>query len=113
MSEPRDIQVAEPETTTIPDVRFNVMSDDELDKPYRVILQNDDITPMELVVWVLESIFKLSFDQSYAVMMEAHVKGRALVAVLPFDKASSRVYSAQSRARDMGFPLTLYLEPDE
>ena len=111
MSNPRDIQVAEPETTI--DVQFSVMNDEELEKPYRVILQNDDITPQELVVWVLEAIFELSFTKAYSVMLEAHVKGRALVTVLPFAEASARVYSAQSRARDMGFPLCLYLEPDE
>ena len=111
MSNPRDVQVAEPETTT--DTDFNVMSDEELEKPYRVILQNDDITPEDLVTLILKTIFELPFTKAHRIMREAHVNGRALVTVLPFEEASARVYRAQSIARTMGFPLCLYLEPDE
>jgi ATP-dependent Clp protease adaptor protein ClpS len=110
---PRDVHVAEPETTTTVDTGFAVMSDEELEKPYRVILQNDDVTPMEIVVWVLEAIFELPSNSAYDVMMVAHVEGRALVTVLPFEEANNRVFSAQSFARNFGFPLVLYLEPDE
>jgi len=109
---PRDVHVAEPETTTTVDTGFAVMSDEDLEKPYRVILQNDDITPMELVVWVLEVVFELPYIRAFDIMMVAHVEGRALVTVLPFEEANNRVFRAQSRARDLGFPLVLYLEPD-
>lgn len=109
---PRDVHVAEPETTTTVDTGFVVMNDEDLEKPYRVILQNDDITPMEIVVWVLEAVFELPSNRAFDVMMVAHVEGRALVTVLPFEEANSRVFRAQSRARDLGFPLVLYLEPD-
>ena len=109
---PRDVHVAEPETTTTVDTGFAVMSDEDLEKPYRVILQNDDITPMDIVVWVLEGIFELPANRAIDIMMVAHVEGRALVTVLPFEEANARVFSAQSFARELGFPLVLYLEPD-
>lgn len=111
---PRDVTVAEPETTTTIDIdtAINVMSAEDLAKPYRVILQNDDITPMDLVVWVLEVIFELPLNRAAAIMLEAHLKGRALVTVLPFEDANERVFRAQSYARDFGSPLVLYLEPD-
>lgn len=106
-----DIAIAHPDTTT--DTIFKVMDEEEREKPYRVILQNDDITPMEVVVWVLDICFELDFTRAYAIMLEAHYKGRALVVILPFEEANERVYNAQSRARELGFPLVLYLEPDE
>ncbi|WP_110513281.1 ATP-dependent Clp protease adaptor ClpS [Herpetosiphon llansteffanensis] len=112
MNTPRDVATAEPQTTTDVELDFITLSDEELEKPYRVILQNDDITPMEVVVWVLEKIFEQSFEQASSIMLEAHLKGHALVTILPFKEANSRVYSAQSRARDLGFPLVLFLEPD-
>jgi ATP-dependent Clp protease adaptor protein ClpS len=110
---PRDVHVAEPETTTTVDTGFAVMSDEDLEKPYRVILQNDDITPMEIVVWVLKTVFELPLTRAFAIMLEAHGKGRALVTVLPFEDANNRVFRAQSYARDRGYPLVLYLEPDQ
>ncbi len=106
--------IAPPKTTTktIPDVEYVVVSDEELDRPYRVIIQNDDVTPMEFVVMVLLTIFELPFGRAVRVMLEAHTKGRAYVATLPFEEAQQRVYQAQSRAREAGYPLSFYLEPD-
>ena len=112
MNTPRDVATAEPQTTTDVELDFITLSDEELEKPYRVILQNDDITPMEVVVWVLEKIFEQSFEKANSIMLEAHLKGHALVTILPFKEANSRVYSAQSRARDLGLPLVFFLEPD-
>ena len=104
-----------PDVVTRPtvDIEFVVVSDEEWEKPYRVIIQNDDVTPMDFVVVVLMTIFELSIDQAYDVMLEAHQNGRALVKVLPLQEAKDRVYTAQSLARDAGYPLSFYLEPDE
>jgi len=103
-----------PKTTTKPvtDVEYRVVSDEELEHPYRVIIQNDDLTPMDFVVMVLLTIFLLPFDRAMQVMFEAHEKGRAYVMSLPFQEAQQRVYEAQSIARAAGYPLSFYLEPD-
>jgi ATP-dependent Clp protease adaptor protein ClpS len=99
-------------TTTIVDVEYRVISDEELERPYRVIIENDDVTPMEFVTLVLLTIFELSYERAVHVMLEAHYNGRAYVVTLPFEEAQQRVYTAQSIARDAGFPLSFYLEPD-
>lgn len=100
-----------PLTTT--DVQYVVVTDEELEKPYRVIIRNDDVTPMDFVVIVLRVFFELDYDRAVDVMMEAHTNGRAHVVTLPFEEAQRRVQSAHSAAHEAGYPLTFYLEPDE
>jgi ATP-dependent Clp protease adaptor protein ClpS len=105
---------AAPDVVTTPTVgtEYVVVTDEELEKPYRVIIQNDDVTPMDFVVAVLLLVFELTPDESMAVMLEAHTNGRALVTVLPLKEAQERVYTAQSLARDNNYPLSFYIEPD-
>ena len=105
------VDVASPKTTT--GVEYIVIGAEELERPYRVIIQNDDVTPMEFVVLVLLTIFELDMERATSVMLDAHYKGRALVRTLPLEDAQQRVYSAQSLAREAGYPLSFYLEPDE
>jgi ATP-dependent Clp protease adaptor protein ClpS len=103
-----------PETITKPTTGtdFIVASNEELERPYRVIIENDDLTPMEVVVMVLELIFELSSARAFEIMYEAHHQGRALVVILPYQEARDRVYAAHSVARELGYPLSFYLEPD-
>lgn len=105
---------AEPDIVTTPTtgVEYVVVSDEDLEQPYRVIILNDDVTPMDFVVAVLLLIFELVPDQAMAVMLEAHTNGRALVKVLPLKEAQELVYAAQSLARDNEYPLSFYIEPD-
>jgi ATP-dependent Clp protease adaptor protein ClpS len=100
------VDVAPPKTTT--SVDYIVISAEELERPYRVIIQNDEVTPMDFVVLVLLTIFELEIGRAMSVMYDAHNNGRALL-----EEAQQRVYSAQSLARDAGYPLSFYLEPDE
>jgi ATP-dependent Clp protease adaptor protein ClpS len=96
----------------IPDVTYIVVNREDLEKPYRVIIENDDVTPMDFVVMALRLFFGLSMTDALNVMLTAHNAGRALVATLPFEEAQERVYSAHTAAREAGYPLTFYLEPD-
>lgn len=102
-----------PDVQVIPDLTFRVAEREELEKPYRVIIQNDDVTPMDFVVLVLRVFFGLGFERAMAIMLTAHNEGRALVATLPFEEANERVYQAHDAARAEQYPLTFYLEPDE
>ena len=104
------IDVAPPQTTT--DIEFLVVSDEELERPYRVIIENDDVTPMEFVILVLLTVFSLAIDQAESVMLEAHHRGEAHVVTLPYEEARERVYQAHSLARAAGYPLSFYLEPE-
>jgi ATP-dependent Clp protease adaptor protein ClpS len=89
------------------------MNDEELEKPYRVIILNDDVTPMDFVVYVLRGFFGLSMVRAVEVMFQAHNEGQAHVVTLPYEEAKQRVYEAHNAARAMGYPLSFYLEPDE
>lgn len=104
--------VALPPTKTIPSTEFVVASEEELERPYRVIIENDDVTPMDFVVLVLEAVFELDYPRAEQVMLDAHLNGRAHVVTLPYEDARQRVYTAQSLARQYGYPLSFYLEPD-
>jgi ATP-dependent Clp protease adaptor protein ClpS len=113
---PLETVTAEPDTITRPDtitdVTYTLLTEEELERPFRVIIQNDDVTPMEFVVMVLMGIFELTADRAVEVMLEAHTNGRAHVVTLPLKEAQDRVYTAQSIARESGYPLSFYLEPD-
>ncbi len=103
-----DTTVAPP----ITDIEFKVMDEAELEHPYRVIIHNDDVTPMDFVIAVLMTFFELSANRAIDVMLVAHRNGQALVTVLPYEEAHRRVYNAQSAARDYGYPLSFTLEPE-
>ena len=107
---PSGIDIAPPKTTT--DIDYVVVTETELERPYRVIIENDDVTPMDFVVLVLLTVFELPYERAEEVMYQAHVEGRAYVATFPFEEAQQRVYAAQSLARTAGYPLSFYLEPD-
>lgn len=103
----------DPDVAVIPGLTFRVAEREDLERPYRVMIENDDVTPMDFVVLVLRVFFGLGFDKAMAIMLTAHNEGRALVATLPFEEAQERVYNAHHAAREEGYPLTFYLEPDE
>lgn len=97
-----------------PDIEIVVAPDSEtaLDPPYRVLIHNDDITPMDFVVLVLRAVFHLSSREAQAVMLEAHFGGMAHVTTLGHEEAKYRVGRAHGMARTAGYPLTFTIEPD-
>jgi ATP-dependent Clp protease adaptor protein ClpS len=99
------------ETNTDIDIEFVVMDEAELERPYRVIIHNDDVTTFEFVINVLVVIFGLSFRRASDVAYEAHTIGNAYVTTLALEEARSRVFKAQYLARQQGFPLTFTIEP--
>ena len=78
--------------------------------PYRVIIHNDDVTPMDFVVGVLLRIFLLSGPRALQVMYTAHTHGSAYVQTLPKIEALLRVHRAELAARLESFPLTFTVE---
>lgn len=79
---------------------------------YRVLIHNDDVTPMDFVVIVLIQVFKKDMREAHEIMLEAHGAGTALVTVLPLEQAELRVDQAHSLARTAKFPLTFSYEPE-
>lgn len=99
-------------TTTDIDIEFVVMDEEELERPYRVIIHNDPITAFDFVIAVLETFFNLPANRAIEVTYEAHNKGNAYVGTFSLEEAKSRVYKAQYAARENGFPLTFTIEPE-
>lgn len=79
---------------------------------YRVLIHNDDVTPMDFVVRVLAEVFHLGVTRSIAIMLEAHVKGVAHVVTEPLEQAEFHVDQTRSLSRARHFPLTFSIEPE-
>ena len=79
---------------------------------FKVLIHNDDITPMHFVVMVLNAFFRKNFDEAMEVTMTAHNKGLALVGVYGLEEAEHRVDQAHSKARGVKYPLKFTIEPD-
>ncbi len=84
----------------------------ELEPLYRVIIHNDDVTPMDFVVHILTSIFSLSQPVAVEVMFTAHYKGAAYVQTLPKSEAERRINKAHFAAGLEGYPLHFSMEPE-
>ncbi len=89
-----------------------VESETQLEPPYRVLIHNDDVTPMDFVVGILTGIFKLTADVAVEVMLVAHISGIAYVATLPKPEAERRVGKAHFAAGLEGYPLRFSIEPE-
>ncbi|MFZ1726691.1 MAG: ATP-dependent Clp protease adapter ClpS [Albidovulum sp.] len=79
---------------------------------YKVMILNDDYTPMEFVVHVLERFFGLSHSQAFEVMLTVHKKGLAVVAVYSFEVAETKVAQVMDFARRHQHPLQCTMEKE-
>ena len=79
---------------------------------YKVMLLNDDYTPMEFVVHILERFFGLNHAQSFEIMLTVHKKGLAVVAVYFFEIAETKVAQVMDFARRHQHPLQCTMEKE-
>jgi ATP-dependent Clp protease adaptor protein ClpS len=77
---------------------------------FQVVLINDDYTPMEFVVDVLERFFGLNRTQATQVMLEVHTRGKGVCGVYTHDIAETKVALVTRYARDHQHPLMCSLE---
>ena len=77
---------------------------------YRVVLINDDFTPMEFVVDILESIFGMERTRATQVMLEVHTKGKGVCGVFNFEIAETKVAQVMSVAKQHQHPLLCTME---
>jgi ATP-dependent Clp protease adaptor protein ClpS len=87
----------------------------ELKKPrmYAVILLNDDYTPMEFVVEILEDFFYLDRQRATQVMLAVHTKGKGVCGVFTKDIAETKAAQVNQYARDNGHPLLAEIEESD
>lgn len=95
-----------------PKVTADTSEKTRLAPQYRVLIHNDDVTPMDFVVHVLVSIFRKELQDAFETMLTAHNTGVALVAVMPLEQAELRVDQAHAMARTQKYPLTFTYEPE-
>lgn len=77
---------------------------------YKVLLLNDDYTPMEFVVHVLERFFGIGHGQAVEIMLTVHRKGLAVVGVFSFEIAETKVTQVMDYARRNQHPLQCTME---
>jgi len=109
------------------DPKYVVLMADERDAPgvamqtrpktkrppmYKVLLLNDDFTPMEFVVMVLERIFGLNHAQAFEIMLTVHKKGLAVVGVFTHEIAETKVAQVLDAARQHQHPLQCTMEKE-
>ena len=104
------------ETGPIPEIITDVDEETQAETTeeplYRVIIHNDDVTPMDFVVYILMRIFLLDMPDAVEVMYLAHIKGAAYVQTLPKSEAEKRISSAHFAAGLEGYPLHFSIEPE-
>jgi len=82
-------------------------------KEYKVLLLNDDYSTMDFVVEILMNVFHKSYEQSEAVMIEIHKKGKGICGIYSYEIAETKVAIVHKKARDAGFPLKAVIEENE
>lgn len=78
---------------------------------YQVVLHNDDYTPMEFVVHLLERIFDMDRERATRIMLRIHTSGKGVCGVYTRDIAETKSRQANRKARDHGHPLLCEIEP--
>ena len=77
---------------------------------YKVLLLNDDYTPMEFVVLVLQKFFGMTRERATQVMLKVHREGMGICGVYPHDVASTKVQQVAAYARKHQHPLQCVME---
>ena len=87
----------------------------ELKKPplFKVVLINDDYTPMEFVVEVLESFFRMNREQATHVMLTVHTQGKGVCGIFTRDIAETKAAQVNQYARENEHPLLCEIEASE
>ncbi|WP_138470796.1 ATP-dependent Clp protease adaptor ClpS [Poseidonocella sp. HB161398] len=85
----------------------------ERPKLYKVILLNDDFTPRDFVTAVLMAVFRMTDGEALAVMMAAHRKGAAVVAVFTREIAETKALAGTEMGREHGYPLAFTTERED
>jgi ATP-dependent Clp protease adaptor protein ClpS len=84
----------------------------KLKKPpmYKVVMLNDDYTPMEFVIMILENLFRMDHEKAIQVMLNVHQKGKGVCGVFPHEVAQTKVAQVLEIARQNEHPLQCAME---
>jgi len=79
---------------------------------WKVILLNDDTTPMEFVIGILTEIFKHSIESARDIMLQVHETGSGVAGTYSFEIAEAKAVDATNSARTSNYPLQIKLEEE-
>ncbi len=84
----------------------------KLKKPrmFKVVLLNDDYTPMEFVVLVLESVFRIDREKATQIMLHVHTRGKGVCGLFTRDVAETKMSQVNKLSRDHQHPLLCEIE---
>ncbi len=90
----------------------SIVTKPKVKKPsmYKVLLLNDDYTPMEFVVTVLQKFFRKTHEEATSIMLHVHQRGVGVCGVFPYDVAESKATQVIDFARQHQHPLQCTLE---
>jgi ATP-dependent Clp protease adaptor protein ClpS len=96
------------------DVKLDEKIKQKVEEPHRwkVILLNDDHTPVDFVIGILTEIFKHSQETAKGITMQIHTEGSGIAGVYSFEIAEVKAVEATNLARGNGFPLQIKMEEE-
>ena len=77
---------------------------------YTVLLLNDDFTPMDFVIHVLQKFFSMNRERASQIMLKVHMEGQGICGVYPRDVAATKVEQVSTYARENQHPLACVME---
>ena len=78
---------------------------------FKVLIYNDDYTPMDFVVDIIVSVFQKSSAEATRIMLDVHRKGKGVLGIYTWDVAASKVERVHREAKSEGYPLRAGMEP--
>jgi len=96
----------------VPDIKEITKSEVDITNPpmYKVIMHNDDYTPMDIVIEILVTVFHKNLDEANDIMWQVHEKGRAVCGIYVHEIAQTKVQQVKTIAKANGYPLLATLE---
>ena len=93
---------------------YGLQVEDETEEPrlYRVLMHNDDYTPMDFVIFVLKKFFGKAEAEAHKIMLDVHNKGVGLAGVYSFEVAETKVAQANQFAKSNEYPLKTSYEEE-
>jgi len=102
------------DTVVDKEIKISNKKQDKLQPPskYKVIVCNDDVTPVEFVVSMLMHVFKHDEKSALELTLKIHNSGSAVAGIFSYEVAEQKGVDATNMARANGFPLIIKVEPE-
>lgn len=96
------------QTVSITDLGIKVT----LPRKYKVVMLNDDFTPMDFVIVILVEVFGKSVQEAEQITLQVHNDGRGIAGTYYYELAEQKVFEATVYARNSGYPLGFSIEEE-